>query len=383
MRLAAGRKLTAWWDGPTDLIRSRSIAGTTSNIRPVNYTGPDACAKCHPGNFEDWSHHPHRWMNVPASSATVRADFSPGAEIAYRGGKATFRQSGGKYQMHLVRDGVARTYEITQTIGSRFYQYFVGKQTEGPEPPEHHFYHKDHVLPFGYWLAKKEWVPVVHIGPEKPDDLRPDPYRPPDRGLHYAEYAASCNYCHTTFALGDMMARRPSSWRIRAPLDALLGSRLSGADSSRRPPGHDGLDGQGGGRRPPSEPDGGLGCGSLRGHLRSECEACHLGCQEHVASEGKTPPRFFPEDPQLLVESNGKGLDPGRTHDNVNWACGRCHIGSRPSFAAGMSTWNSVEYSDAIAEVAIPSSAASIATRRTRHSARNGRLRPSGTTPSA
>ena len=209
MRLAAGRKLTAWWDGPTDLIRSRSIAGTTSNIRPVNYTGPDACAKCHPGNFEDWSHHPHRWMNVPASSATVRADFSPGAEIAYRGGKATFRQSGGKYQMHLVRDGVARTYEITQTIGSRFYQYFVGKQTEGPEPPEHHFYHKDHVLPFGYWLAKKEWVPVVHIGPEKPDDLRPDPYRPPDRGLHYAEYAASCNYCHTTFALGDLMARRP------------------------------------------------------------------------------------------------------------------------------------------------------------------------------
>ena len=78
------------------------------------------------------------------------------------------------------------------------------------------------------------------------------------------------------------------------------------------------------------------------------CEACHLGCQEHVASEGKTPPRFFPEDPQLLVESNGKGLDPGRTHDNVNWACGRCHIGSRPSFAAGMSTWNSVEYSDAM-----------------------------------
>jgi predicted CXXCH cytochrome family protein len=41
-------------------------------------------------------------------------------------------------------------------------------------------------------------------------------------------------------------------------------------------------------------------------------------------------------------------VDFGRTHDNVNWACGRCHTGGRPQFAAGMSTWNSVEYSDAM-----------------------------------
>jgi predicted CXXCH cytochrome family protein len=48
------------------------------------------------------------------------------------------------------------------------------------------------------------------------------------------------------------------------------------------------------------------------------------------------------------VDRAGAGHDFGRTHDNINWACGRCHVGTRPQFAAGMSTWNSVEYSDAV-----------------------------------
>jgi hypothetical protein len=77
------------------------------------------------------------------------------------------------------------------------------------------------------------------------------------------------------------------------------------------------------------------------------CEACHLGCQQHVASGGKVPPRFFPEDPRLRVEAAGRAIDTGRTRENLNWACARCHTGGRPAFAAGMSTWNSVEYADA------------------------------------
>jgi predicted CXXCH cytochrome family protein len=48
------------------------------------------------------------------------------------------------------------------------------------------------------------------------------------------------------------------------------------------------------------------------------------------------------------VETGGAEPDFGRSHDNVNWACGRCHTGPRPQFAAGMSTWNSVEYADAM-----------------------------------
>lgn len=81
--------------------------------------------------------------------------------------------------------------------------------------------------------------------------------------------------------------------------------------------------------------------------LGVSCEACHLGTRKHVESAGHVPPRFSPASPHLRIESQ-KVPPAGRTHDNVNWACGRCHVGSRPQFAAGMSTWNSVEYSDAM-----------------------------------
>src|SRR5205823_3225297 len=77
------------------------------------------------------------------------------------------------------------------------------------------------------------------------------------------------------------------------------------------------------------------------------CEACHLGAREHVASKGEVLPHFFPRSPHLLVEGSSPP-ETGRSHANVNWACGRCHVGTRPTFAAGMSTWNSVEYTDAM-----------------------------------
>src|SRR5262249_44757461 len=78
------------------------------------------------------------------------------------------------------------------------------------------------------------------------------------------------------------------------------------------------------------------------------CEACHLGGKAHVESGGKVAPKFFPSSPHLFAESKETPLEFGGTHDNVNWACGRCHTGKRPQFAAGMATWNSVEYADAM-----------------------------------
>jgi len=61
-----------------------------------------------------------------------------------------------------------------------------------------------------------------------------------------------------------------------------------------------------------------------------------------------TKPLFFPAGTSLFVEQKKAQLGYGRTHGNLNWACGRCHAGHRPQFAAGMSTWNSTEYSDAM-----------------------------------
>jgi predicted CXXCH cytochrome family protein len=340
-RLVTTPRLTVWWDFPAFISRATSASpGARSNVNPADYTGPETCQRCHPGNYEAWSHHPHRRMNLLATAETVRGDFSETASINYRGGRATFRRAGGAFVMALERDGTRRSYLVTQTIGSRFYQYYVGRQTEGPEPPDHHFYHKDHVLPFGYWLDEKAWVPIVHVGPELPDEQRPDPFAPPDRGDHYAEYAVGCNQCHTTFALGDLFGRRPHQMSEHAP--AALHWSLRGYLESARP---DEL------RKVMAEPRGSqnpMAAWDAEHYAVTfgvSCEACHLGAKEHVESAGTVRPRFFPTSPNLSVD--GRVPDPGRTVENVNWACGRCHTGKRPTFAAGMSTWNSVEYADA------------------------------------
>jgi len=81
--------------------------------------------------------------------------------------------------------------------------------------------------------------------------------------------------------------------------------------------------------------------------LGVSCEACHLGCKEHV-EDPKITPDFHPRSPLLRIQSDSPKIDFGRTQQNVNWICARCHVGERPQFAAGMSTWNSVEYSDAM-----------------------------------
>lgn len=341
-QLAAMKHATVWWDFPAALAAAAPPAG--SNIHPADYAGAESCQKCHPGNYEAWSHHPHRFMNVLATPDTVRGDFSGTASIAYRGGTAYFEKAGDQYRMRLERGDVKRVYAITQTIGSRFFQYYVGRLLAGPEPTDHHFYHKDHVLPFGYWFDQKEWVPTVHVGPELPDDQRPDPFMPPDSGRHYAEYSASCNTCHTTFAGADLLTRRPQLMGEFAPAGVQLHWSVHDYLKDSRPAEVKPLTRSLTDPTAPN-PTNFWDAEHYAVSFGVTCEACHFGSKEHVTSNGTVNPRFTPASPNLRVE--GAPKDAGRTTENVNWACGRCHVGNRPTFAAGMSTWNSVEFSDA------------------------------------
>lgn len=347
MQLSRGRNLTVWWDVLPADIRDHSVAsGEESNIHPSDYLGSvEACRSCHKKNYEAWSVHPHRWMNALATPTTVKGDFSSDAAISYRGGRATFTREGDRFFMALAYGDIRREYRITQTIGSRFFQYYVGNQIVGPEEKDHHFYTKDHLLPFGYWLANAEWVPTVHIGTEAADDARPNPFAPPDSGSYYAEYAASCNTCHTTFALADLFGRRTQQVGEYAPLPMhwSMGSFLKTAHPEM-------LDANTGMAKQSEEGSNPMHHWEASKHaatLGVSCEACHLGTRQHVESAGRILPRFFPSSPHLRIESQ-QPLPTGRTHENLNWVCGRCHLGTRPQFAAGMSTWNSVEYSDAM-----------------------------------
>ncbi len=347
-------KLKFWWDGiPQNIRQISSETGPESNIHPDDYSGPQSCQKCHPKNYDQWSQHPHRRMNALATEENVLGDFSGSKRIEYLGGVATFfRDADGGYRMQLVRDDQSLLYDVRQTIGSRFFQYYIGRLLQGAESPEYPLRHINHVLPFGYWLDQAAWVPVVHVGHELPDGQRDDPFQLPAKpqpGVNFTPYASNCNMCHTTFPLADDFTRKPQQiakhtpvglhWHLSAYLQHVhpevwgaLGDPLDVSDRQMM-------------KLPEVLMD--YEADEHAVTLGISCEACHLGAKRHAAGQ-QLKPEFHPRSPHLLVETKSLKNKTGRTHQNVNWACARCHVGERPQFAGGMATWNSVEYSDAM-----------------------------------
>jgi predicted CXXCH cytochrome family protein len=349
---------TLWWDEiPAEVRWDGCPTGPETNIHPRDYAGPDACKNCHKKQYETWSKHPHRWMNALAGNTTIHGDFNH-RRMSYLGGEVTFYKAANSCRMRLERGGVRREYVVEQTIGSRYFQYYVGRQLEGPEPSDHPLYSEAHVLPLGYWLDRQEWVPTVHVGVELREAERHDPFAPrPPHARDFGDYAdqtndlyrSQCNVCHTTFAIGDMFLRfQPTLGRhIPTLVDVSLADYVQSARPELWPAG-----------RTPSDMSNDEFAMILREFYRFDarehavtlgisCEACHLGAKDHA--EGTLDrPKFFPRGPEVIIRSQTSDYDLGRTHDNVNWACGRCHAGDRPQYANGSATWNSTEYTDAM-----------------------------------
>lgn len=347
-----------WWDDVPQAIRKRSVdSGTGSNIHPADYAGPDACKNCHKKQYEGWSQHAHRWMNALVDDAPIKGDFQD-RTFPYMGGDVSVSKQDDGYHMRLVRGEVSKDYIVTQTIGSRFFQYYIGRQLAGPETADHPVYRDDHVLPLGYWIDRKEWVPVVHVHGEHREQQRHDPFLPRTDWpvQEFAEYAGNamdlyrsqCNFCHTTFAIGDMFVRgqKLMGLHVPRPIDVSLPDYVRTARPEMWPTGQD--------AKQVSDNDFATLLKEFRNFaapdhavtLGISCEACHLGAKEHAAGKLKKP-KFFPHGPEVSIHA-GADFEWGRHHDNVNWACGRCHAGDRPQYAAGMATWNSTEYTDAM-----------------------------------
>ena len=339
-----------WWeDVPADIREASLDTGELSNIRPRDYVGPQACKECHESNYRSWSEHRHRWMNAPANEATVKGDFSGAAKIDYFGGRATFFMDSDRYGMRLVRGDLRRTYEITQTLGSRFFQYYVGRQLDGPEPKPHRIYESEHVLPFGYWIDHGEWVPVVHVEetrdgePSLADSRRRDPYANP----LVKDYTQQCSPCHTTMPIGDWLLRRVPGFPY-SPREFSFG--MASYLSETHP---DLLDARVDPASVPHDvieqllvPIANIKAPVWQVTSGISCEACHNGCDLHLDDEEEMP-KFFPVSPHLFSKGKDESDPLGPTPRNQNWACARCHAGKRFEFAAGMATWNSVELADA------------------------------------
>ena len=341
------------WGGDHQLAGGLNKNPQLSNIGRSDYAGSDSCKNCHTENHAKWAQHSHRWMNVLANEESVKGDFSgsDSANIEYRGGRGEFYQSNGRYMMKLSRDGVEREFQINRTLGSRVHQYYIGVMVKGPEPQDHVLRAKDHVLPFGFELTLKEWVPIVHAkGQEGPDIARDDPFEIPSR-LPYDE---SCSICHTTPPAGNLMLAMFKRFAAYTPRKL----HFEGSNYiDLHEPGSVQLNLKPGEHFTPENLKDHLNDLANQSHqlltpenavnLGIACEACHLGAKAHVENP-QVMPLFFPSGPHVYASGESYQEIWGKTNANKNFICARCHSGDRPQFAAGMATWNSTEYTDAM-----------------------------------
>ena len=347
MALDEQPRIYQWFGGVPEMIRRTSLdPGGQSNIRHADYAGAESCQECHKANYAKWSKHPHGHMNAWATDQNVRGDFSGAARIEYMGGTGTFYRQDGRFRMRLAREQV-RIYDIRRTIGSRFFQYYIGKLIEGPEGDDHPTRRIDHVMPFGYWFEAEEWVPIVNVGDgEKPDEQRDDPFTVQDKH----PYDRNCSNCHVTRPTGDAMLfagfmRRLDAYSPRpihfATEDYLRETHPDLAETL--------------GRNPQLTEQQMVNTLTTAMNLPAKqhavtlgisCEACHNGCANHVENE-EVLPSFFPRSPHVVVAGESPHEVWSRNDTNVNWICSRCHTGGRKRYAAGISTWNSTELSDA------------------------------------
>ncbi len=314
------------------------VAQSSSNVLPGDYTGPAACAECHRRKYELWSTHPHSRMNQLPGPGSVLADFS-GHVLRLPGADVKFTSADGRYGMEVDRGSQPlRRYEVTRTVGTRFMQFYIGVEREGPEPNGHAVY-REHMLPFAYWVSIGRWLPKSFFDADGPEELRDGV--PLVEGVDHVRdvrpYNAVCMNCHNTF---------PYAYRIFDPMFAgfpaatvaatvgPLSERLA-EEVPLRPSAESfkGLNGR-------LDPDRHLVT------LGISCESCHFGGREHAAGG---PIHFLPTSPfvRLTPHDPARPLTDSRKDPAaVNGICAQCHSGNVRFFANGAAHGNSREALD-------------------------------------
>ena len=349
------RVIKYWWDTVPEEKRTNSLKLTAhSNVTREDYAGSKSCQKCHESKYNDWQNHPHKWMNANAMDA-LKGDFSGKKTIKYKGGTGRFVMEDGHPKMILERGDIYWRYRITRTIGSRFFQYYVGllEEERGSNLP----WKKERrtiegVLPFGYWFDAGDWIPTVHVLRDfDTDEAEVDPYN----DWHFLSYDTACAECHTTWAFGDWIIRNAGATRFTGytphDVDVHLGKLMQTQHPDRVPKDtplkhysyqdiekiilHE--------RQRPQTDE--------RLSLGVTCESCHLGAAEHARKstpeKSEVLPAFFPVSEHFYYAATNEAQIVNRSAVNVNFICARCHSGGRPMYANGTHTWNSTEFTQA------------------------------------
>lgn len=322
-----------------------------SNIQREDYVRPEGCQKCHREQFERWRTSAHAKMNADADNQTVLGDFDD-KSLALQGGLFTMTREGDERFMRMQKGNIDRTFRITRTIGSRVVQFYVAKQSAGSplrsgpgaDAPEDEL-----IMPVGYWITRKKWIPAYDVFDFVDQDQ-------PQSGFDLFEnfqakaYYQHCTLCHTTIAEGLRLLwdtypppvgkpqHHVEAEQLIAPLFAGIERPLPHPDARMR--------------TYQAENELLLITGGFQADqtvaLGISCEACHLGGRIHASEGAAKPPRFAASSPHVRREGEPE-LGFGRTPQNINLTCGRCHSAKRELLPCGASSKNSAEFRDGLA----------------------------------
>jgi predicted CXXCH cytochrome family protein len=169
------------------------------------FVGAETCASCHQQTHDAWKSGRHSKMLQPATSASVKADFSQGV-ITLNGRRFGLRTANGEYfitESYLT--GKEREHRIQYTLGSRRIQHFLTTIEKGWIV----------VLPPSWDVQRQQWFDNMEI--VRPDEdehtlvqqwnkncvgchvsRQENNYRPADRtyATRWTDFGTSCERCH-------------------------------------------------------------------------------------------------------------------------------------------------------------------------------------------
>lgn len=150
-------------------------------IQPMTgYLGSQQCAGCHLNEFESWQRSHHAQAMLPATKASVRADFN-NVKATHQKLTAQFRQRDGNYFVTTQgTDGKVEEYQVKYTFGYEPLQQYLVVFPGG----------RLQALPWAWDTQKQHWYYLQ------------DPVPDSDDWLHWTRGAmnwnAMCSDCHST-----------------------------------------------------------------------------------------------------------------------------------------------------------------------------------------
>jgi hypothetical protein len=309
---------------------------TYTNILPEDYVGPQTCRSCHAAKYRLWSEHPHRRMNQDAGPDSVQGDFADQV-LRLPTGEVHFSREGGRFWVTTRRDGrTVRRWQVTRTVGSRYYQFYIGRETEGPEPADHPA-RGEHMIPFAWWGTLGRWFPKPYFDPDGPEKLADG--LPQAEGIDSFQDVRSwtgvCMSCHNTAPYAYRAVHRMWAGFPDATVSLAVGSLSNAlAETIEAGPSLQSFE-QINTHLDPSRHLVTLGI---------SCESCHFGGREHAVNGGKIS--FLPSSPYLRLTPHR--TDRPLTNDRKNPAtvtgiCTQCHSGNALLYPNGCGEVNSRE----------------------------------------